>query len=430
MCLVLVFLTACSGGSSKKDLNYNPGTYTGVAQGKAGDIQVQVSFEENRIQNIKVLDEKETPEYAGKALKEMPKRITSKQSLDVDVVSGATLTSRGILDAVASCARDAGVNPADLGYASSTTRSDEASFRIKLKGKTLKTYSGKDLRQYEATTVDSIGINSKGTETPTHGTGVLLETLLAENNVSQGQFKAINFVATDGYEIQVPAEVLENRNIYICYEVNGEATDIRTIVPDERALYWVKFLSDIELLDEVDTPKVNKLVFLENGAKALKKTEQSISIKEFLETYIPEKTDYVTLVSKDTWSRREKYDLFANQQLKITGKESPLYTGASLPEGLEMKDLLYITIGDTSILSGKSWVAQQGEKESVSLMPALKTVGMDTYDTYVLTTLEGKTHTIKKEDLEKATLTVEKDSVKVRVKNKTIGNLLSIEGLE
>ena len=47
----------------------------------------------------------------------IPAAIVEGQSLDVDAVTGATLTSDAILAAVAKALESAGLDPADYGYA-------------------------------------------------------------------------------------------------------------------------------------------------------------------------------------------------------------------------------------------------------------------------------------------------------------------------
>ena len=42
----------------------------------------------------------DTPDVAAKAIAEMPNRIIEAQSIDVDLVSGATYSSEGIVNAV------------------------------------------------------------------------------------------------------------------------------------------------------------------------------------------------------------------------------------------------------------------------------------------------------------------------------------------
>ena len=76
------------------------GTYTGVGDGRNGDIQVEVVVNENKIESVAVTAHEETPGISDPALEQIPAAIVEKQSLAVDTVAGATLTSEGILMAV------------------------------------------------------------------------------------------------------------------------------------------------------------------------------------------------------------------------------------------------------------------------------------------------------------------------------------------
>lgn len=54
----------------------------------------------DKIASVEVLSNSETIEIAGGALEQIPKAIVEANSPDVDVVSGATYTSKGIMNAV------------------------------------------------------------------------------------------------------------------------------------------------------------------------------------------------------------------------------------------------------------------------------------------------------------------------------------------
>ncbi len=49
---------------------------------------------------VDVLEQNETPSIAGDAIASMPASIVAAGSVDVDVVSGATITSKAIIAAV------------------------------------------------------------------------------------------------------------------------------------------------------------------------------------------------------------------------------------------------------------------------------------------------------------------------------------------
>ena len=88
-------------------LHFTPGTYTATGRGNNGDISVSVTFSEDAITDVTVGENKETVGIGDAAIERLPARIVEKQSLMVDTVSGATNTSKGILEAVEACALQA-----------------------------------------------------------------------------------------------------------------------------------------------------------------------------------------------------------------------------------------------------------------------------------------------------------------------------------
>lgn len=87
---------------------YNPGTYEAVGLGNNGEIKVSVTFSEDAITDIQVIEHKETKGIGDNAMDKIIPDILSAQSLGVDVIGGATNSSKGILEAVAACVALAG----------------------------------------------------------------------------------------------------------------------------------------------------------------------------------------------------------------------------------------------------------------------------------------------------------------------------------
>ena len=80
------------------DKSYKDGVYTGAAKGYIGPINVEVTVKDGKIADIKIL--KHDEDRPKKALVEIPKRIIAAQKTEVDAVTGATFTSKGICRAV------------------------------------------------------------------------------------------------------------------------------------------------------------------------------------------------------------------------------------------------------------------------------------------------------------------------------------------
>lgn len=76
------------------------GTYTGEGEGFKGKTVVEVTVFEQRITAIEVVSTRDDYKWFERANSKIPGRIIDSQSTDVDIVSGSTYSSIGILDAV------------------------------------------------------------------------------------------------------------------------------------------------------------------------------------------------------------------------------------------------------------------------------------------------------------------------------------------
>lgn len=75
-------------------------TLTGVGEGFGGEIKATVVVEGDKIISVEVVGEKETQGIGTPALEQLPAKIVEANSTEVDVISGATYTSEGIIYAV------------------------------------------------------------------------------------------------------------------------------------------------------------------------------------------------------------------------------------------------------------------------------------------------------------------------------------------
>ena len=96
------------------EIKFVPGEYEGTATGYNGDVTLKVTFGETTIENIEVVSSKETEHVGDVAFEPMFENIKAFTSTGVDVVSGATFTSRAVLNAVNDAAEKAGCDKAAL----------------------------------------------------------------------------------------------------------------------------------------------------------------------------------------------------------------------------------------------------------------------------------------------------------------------------
>lgn len=110
--LLVISLTGCASTDNGAKSIYNEGTYTAVTPGHNGDITVEVTFDQNSITDIKVTDHKETYGIgygvSTAPIDYLPAKIIETQSLGVDSVASATITSNALKRAIGDCVDQAG----------------------------------------------------------------------------------------------------------------------------------------------------------------------------------------------------------------------------------------------------------------------------------------------------------------------------------
>lgn len=99
--------------------------FTANGTGHGGDVPVTVVYEDGRIADVQVGENSETDGIGSIAIEQLPGMIVEAQSLDVDVVSGATETSSAILAAVESALLENGIDPATFRKGSGEEKEEE-----------------------------------------------------------------------------------------------------------------------------------------------------------------------------------------------------------------------------------------------------------------------------------------------------------------
>ncbi|WP_302950125.1 FAD-dependent oxidoreductase [Holdemania filiformis] len=114
--LLTLSLSGCANNDTPKEKAalYKAGTVTGTAQGMDGPVSVEVTFDDTKILTIQIVEENETAGICEWVYETLPDQIITNQSLAVDTVSGATVTSNAVLNAVADAVEQAGGSAAAL----------------------------------------------------------------------------------------------------------------------------------------------------------------------------------------------------------------------------------------------------------------------------------------------------------------------------
>ena len=106
--LIIVVLVLTLAGGAVFAQNFRNGNHTGTAPSynsptsdpTGGSITVRVTVQRNRITAITVTQHTDSEQWVSMFGQQVIDRIIAAQSPDVDVVAGATGTSRGIMAAV------------------------------------------------------------------------------------------------------------------------------------------------------------------------------------------------------------------------------------------------------------------------------------------------------------------------------------------
>ncbi|WP_446715382.1 FMN-binding protein [Caloramator sp. Dgby_cultured_2] len=85
---------------TQQKITYKDGIYIGSSEGKNGEIKVKVTVKDGRIHNIEILSHSDTENLFEIVYKKIISAVYEKQSAEVEIVSGATLTSNGLIRAI------------------------------------------------------------------------------------------------------------------------------------------------------------------------------------------------------------------------------------------------------------------------------------------------------------------------------------------
>ncbi|OJG35068.1 flavocytochrome c [Enterococcus devriesei] len=97
-----------------EDVTFEPGSFTVTAPGHNGDLPMTVTLSQERIESIDIDTSGESEGIADVVFTRIPQQIVEGQTLNVDVLSGASVTSNGVIDGVAKAIKMAGANPDTL----------------------------------------------------------------------------------------------------------------------------------------------------------------------------------------------------------------------------------------------------------------------------------------------------------------------------
>lgn len=275
-----------------------------------------------------------------------------------------------------------------------------------------------DLKKLPAVTKKARANRANGETVKVKATGPLLEDVLQQKGKSVKDYSTIRFTARDGYSIAVPPDVLKNREIILAYQIDGKPLDaenepVRVVIPGERAMYWMRMLDRIDLETGAEQIPVTKVVFLETAVKTLPQenykyfdsTDKAIKTKDLVDSYAKtDKVKNVFIKASDGLHKNETKSNFLGAYIKITGKEVPKFLAPHLPQGMHVRDVLYINYGETSFLSysqGQKVLSLQtlDGQSGIALSDVIKQTGLNRAAKYKFSSLDGSSWELAVNDL-------------------------------
>ena len=110
-----MFLSACGGSASTSTTASGgvSGSYTGTAKGMGGDVSVTLTLTDNVITDCTATGDNETPGIGSVVIEQFPGEVVEGNTINLDSISGATITSNAFIEAAKAALTDAGLNPDD-----------------------------------------------------------------------------------------------------------------------------------------------------------------------------------------------------------------------------------------------------------------------------------------------------------------------------
>ena len=107
--IAAIFVLPVLAGIACAESALTDGTYSAEQQGFGGPVKVEVVIDGGKITDVAVTGNNETEGIGDQAIAKLPGAIVDAQSVEVDNVTGASVTSKAIKDAVADALAQAGL---------------------------------------------------------------------------------------------------------------------------------------------------------------------------------------------------------------------------------------------------------------------------------------------------------------------------------
>jgi len=236
---MLMSLVGCQASSN--EALFKAGTYEATVAGHNGDMTVEVVVSDSAILEVNILDHMESPSISDAAIERIPVAIVDEQSLAVDTISGATVSSKAIINGATEALKLAGADIEKL-----SVKNDSAA----VKGET---------KEYTTDVViiggGGAGLAAAVSANENGATVIVVEKMsrLGGNTILSGG--AFNAVDPERQEAQGIEDSVENhfKQTYEGGDKQGNPVLIQTLVENAySAVQWLEGLG-MEFKDQVFT---------------------------------------------------------------------------------------------------------------------------------------------------------------------------------
>ena len=260
----------------------------------------------------------------------------------------------------------------------------------------------------EQVSLECTNVSSSGEVVTTQIEGFTLGALLTENGVEQASLSEITFVCADGYEMMIPAEIFKVKDISIMLKQDGEPlTAPRSAIPDERAMFWAKDLTQIKITGDGsgaaapqgdETLATEKIILFRQAATDMEAVDVeyknatiagNYSLTDFatnLLSGVPEGTVYLN--ATDGFEKTESASAFFANYLLLENNASmegaPRTWSPEVGEGMNTKYINMAIIGTDAIYFGaQTSVLDLFKAANLNEAANYKFIAADDYETVI-----------------------------------------------
>ena len=354
------------------------------------DILTAIDSEDGSLIGIEILEHDESMDYAGDMeadyfLDRFKNALTEKylnlvvldkeEPEDIVQLTGATLSSQAVVNAVNSAIGSYQYKEKGLEMASvpdvvpqEMWEKDINSMTINWEGDPIRVNTD-EIKNYDQVEVDSILVNTTGTETPMKLKGPTLRDILEKHEIDLNDYEGIGITGRDGYYTMVDREKLQASDVILAWKVdNKELKDkekpFRMALPGELGPYWVKMVSTIDLYDEITPKDIENLHIFNALTRDIEpyyyeyygSKDKSIEVGKILQKFDHVDTKgFFTMGAVDGLVKNETLSLVRQRYfIKVEGENAPMNIAPNFKLGMNVKEMTHFsTTKDAVIFPGK-----------------------------------------------------------------------------